>query len=99
MSEPFIGQIIAVGFNFAPKGWLNCNGQTLQIHDNTALFSLLGTTYGGDGRTNFKLPDLNNKMILGTTSSFGENTKFHIPNLSIPSQSITFTLRNVTVIS
>ncbi len=98
MAEPFLGEIKAVGFNFQPKGWLYCNGQTLQIYENTALFSLLGTTYGGDGTTNFKLPNLNNKMILGTTSLFGENKQFHIPNLSIPSQSITFTLQNRTVI-
>jgi microcystin-dependent protein len=98
MAESFLGEIKAVGFNFEPYGWLYCNGQTLQILENTALFSLLGTTYGGDGITNFKLPDLNNKMTLGTTSLFGENKQFQIPKLSIPSQSITFTLRNVTVI-
>ena len=56
--EPFIGQIQAFGFNFAPRGWAACNGQLLPIAQNTALFSLLGTTYGGDGRTTFGLPDL-----------------------------------------
>jgi len=58
MSEPFIGEIRLVGFNFAPRGWSFCDGQILPIDQNTALFSLLGTTYGGDGRTTFGLPDL-----------------------------------------
>ncbi|MEZ4893694.1 MAG: tail fiber protein [Saprospiraceae bacterium] len=53
--EPFIGQIMAVGFNFAPVGWAFCAGQLLPISQNQALFSLLGTTYGGDGRTTFAL--------------------------------------------
>ena len=58
MSEPYLGQILMVGFNFAPRGWAQCDGQTLPIAQNQALFSLLGTTYGGDGRTTFRLPDL-----------------------------------------
>jgi microcystin-dependent protein len=62
MSEPFIGQISLFGFNFAPRGWAHCNGQILQISQNTALFSLLGTTYGGDGRTTFGLPDLRGRV-------------------------------------
>jgi microcystin-dependent protein len=66
--EPFIGQIMMVGFNFAPRGWATCDGQTLPINQNTALFSLLGTTYGGDGRTTFRLPDLRgrNPLHVGT---------------------------------
>jgi microcystin-dependent protein len=56
--EPFIGQIQMVGFGFAPQGWATCDGQLLSISQNTALFSLLGTTYGGDGVTTFALPDL-----------------------------------------
>ena len=98
MSEPFLGEIRAVGFYFEPVGWKYCDGELLQIRENQALFSLLGTMYGGDGQNNFKLPNLNNKMILGATTSFGENISIPIPKLSIPSQSITFTLRNVTVI-
>jgi microcystin-dependent protein len=58
MSEPFIGEIRIFGFNFAPRGWAFCAGQLLAISQNTALFSLLGTTYGGDGQTTFALPDL-----------------------------------------
>ena len=56
--EPFIGEIQAFAFGYAPKGWAICNGQTLPINRNMSLFSILGTTYGGDGITNFKLPDL-----------------------------------------
>ena len=58
MSEPFLSEIKIVSFNFAPKGWALCNGQLLPINQNQALFSLLGTTYGGNGQTNFGLPDL-----------------------------------------
>lgn len=56
--EPFIGQIMGFGGNYAPRGWAFCNGQLMAISSNTALFSILGTTYGGDGRTTFALPDL-----------------------------------------
>ena len=58
MSEPFIGEIKMIPWNFPPKGWAFCNGQLLPINQNQALFSLLGTTYGGDGRTTFALPNL-----------------------------------------
>ena len=58
MAEPFLSEIRIMSFGFAPKGWALCNGQLLPINQNQALFSLLGTTYGGDGRVNFALPDL-----------------------------------------
>ena len=58
MSEPFLAEIRIVGFNFAPRGWAFCDGQILPINQNQSLYSLLGTTYGGDGRTSFALPDL-----------------------------------------
>ena len=58
MSDPFLGQISSVGFNFPPTGWMLCQGQTLPISQYTALFSLLGTSYGGNGTTNFQLPNL-----------------------------------------
>jgi len=58
MSEPFLGEIKMVGFNFAPRGWANCDGQLLPINQNQSLYSLLGTTFGGDGSTTFALPDL-----------------------------------------
>ena len=58
MSDQFVAEIRIFPFNFAPKGWAFCNGQLLPISQNTALFSLLGTTYGGDGKSTFALPDL-----------------------------------------
>lgn len=66
MSEPFLGEIRAMSFNFAPKGWAQCNGQLLPIAPNQALFALLGTTYGGDGRVNFALPDLRGRVPIDT---------------------------------
>jgi microcystin-dependent protein len=62
MSDPFIGQITLFAFNFAPRGWAFCDGQLLQISQNTALFSLLGTTYGGDGQVTFGLPNLQGRL-------------------------------------
>ena len=64
MAEPFLSEIRMVSFNFAPKGWALCNGQLLPINQNQALFSLLGTTYGGDGRVNFALPNLQGRTPL-----------------------------------
>lgn len=65
MSDPFVAEIRIVGFNFAPKGWALCNGQLLPISQNTALFSLLGTFYGGDGKSTFALPDLQGSAAVG----------------------------------
>ncbi|PJO37916.1 phage tail protein [Delftia acidovorans] len=62
MSDPFVAEIRLGGFNFAPKGWAFCDGQLLPLSQNTALFSLLGTTYGGDGKSNFSLPNLQGRM-------------------------------------
>ena len=62
MATPFLSEIKIVSFNFAPKGWTLCNGQLLPINQNQALFSLLGTTYGGDGRVNFALPNLQGRI-------------------------------------
>src|SRR4029450_8443462 len=63
--EPFLGQIQLFGFGWAPVGWALCNGQLLSISSNTALFSLLGTTYGGNGQTTFALPDLRGRVPVG----------------------------------
>lgn len=63
--EGYLGQIMAVGMNFAPKNWALCQGQIMSIAQNTALFSLLGTTYGGDGRVTFGLPDLRGRSMVG----------------------------------
>ena len=62
MGTPYLAEIRMFSFNFAPKGWAQCNGQLLPINQNQALFSLLGTTYGGDGRVNFALPNLQGRM-------------------------------------
>jgi microcystin-dependent protein len=70
MSEPFLSEIKIFSFNFAPKGWAQCNGQLLPINQNQALFSLLGTTYGGNGQTNFALPDLRGRSQLHNGNSF-----------------------------
>jgi microcystin-dependent protein len=64
VSTPFLAEIRITSFNFAPKGWALCNGQTLPINQNQALFSLLGTTYGGDGRTTFALPNLQGRAAM-----------------------------------
>ena len=64
-TSPFIGEVRAYGFNFNPRGWAFCQGQLMSIASNTALFSLLGTTYGGDGRTTFGLPDFQGRAPLG----------------------------------
>ncbi|MGH7113273.1 MAG: phage tail protein, partial [Stellaceae bacterium] len=65
MAEPFLSMIEAFGFDFAPRGWALCAGQTLPIAQNQALFALLGTTYGGNGTTNFNLPDLRSRIAVG----------------------------------
>src|SRR4051794_26667976 len=69
MSEPFVGEIRMAGFNFAPRGFALCNGQLLAIAQNQALFSILGTTYGGDGRTNFALPDFRGRAPFSAGTS------------------------------
>jgi microcystin-dependent protein len=74
MGTPFLSEIKIMSFNFAPKGWALCNGQLLPINQNQALFSLLGTTYGGDGRVNFALPNLMGRvpMSYGNGHALGE---------------------------
>src|SRR5689334_13059889 len=74
MAEPFLSEIRIMSFVFAPKGWAQCNGQFLPINQNQALFSLLGTTYGGDGRVTFALPDLRSRVPIhmGAGFSLGE---------------------------
>ncbi|MBT8188694.1 MAG: tail fiber protein [Croceitalea sp.] len=73
--DPILGQIQAFGFNFAPAGWAQCNGQLLSIAQNTALFSLLGTIYGGDGETTFALPDLRGRASLHVGTGPGLTTR------------------------
>lgn len=71
MSDAFLGEIELFGFNFAPKNWAQCNGQILSIQQNQALFSLLGTTFGGNGTTTFGLPNLQGRLPMGQGQGFG----------------------------
>ncbi len=105
MSTPFMSEIRCVSFNFAPKGWALCNGQLLPINQNQALFSLMGTTYGGDGRVNFALPNLQGKVGMHMGQGFtlgqraGEETHTlttgelpahnHIPQADPPAGTVT----------
>ena len=70
MADQFLGEISPVAFAFAPRGWALCNGQLLSISQNTALFSLLGTTYGGNGTTTFALPDLRGRVAVHSSGSY-----------------------------
>ena len=85
MAEPFLSEIRIMSFVFAPKGWALCNGQLLPINQNQALFSLLGTTFGGDGRVNFALPDLrgNVPIHVGSGHTLGEKGGTQAVTLSI----------------
>jgi microcystin-dependent protein len=84
MAEPFLSEIRIMSFNFPPKGWAFCNGQLLPINQNQALFSLLGTTYGGDGRVNFALPDLQGRVPIHMGShTLGERGGEQAHTLSI----------------
>ncbi|MCA9441423.1 MAG: phage tail protein [Candidatus Omnitrophica bacterium] len=75
MSEPFLAEIRMVGFNFAPRGWAFCDGQILPINQNQSLYSLLGTTYGGDGRTSFALPDLRGRVPVHVGSGYTQGQR------------------------
>lgn len=86
MAEPFLSELRVFSFNFAPRGWAQCNGQLLPINQNQALFSLLGTTYGGDGRTNFALPDLRGRVPIhvGDGHTLGEKSGAATVTLTSP---------------
>lgn len=75
-SEPFLGQIAFVPYTFVPNGWAECNGQLLPISQNQALFSLLGTTYGGNGTTNFALPDMRGRVLVHNGQAPGGATNY-----------------------
>ena len=75
MSEPFLAEVRIVGFNFAPRGWAFCDGQILPINQNQSLYSLLGTTYGGDGRTSFALPDMRGRTPMHVGNGHREGQK------------------------
>lgn len=74
MSEPFIGEVRCFGFNFAPIGWAQCNGQLMSIAQNNALFAVIGTTYGGDGQSTFALPNLQGQVPMHWGNNGGLNT-------------------------
>ena len=83
MSEPFLAEVKIVGFNFAPRGWAQCDGQLLLIEQNPSLFSLLGTMYGGDGRTNFGLPDLRGRTTIHVGTGRPQGQKGGAENVSL----------------
>ena len=85
MAEPFLSEIRIMSFGFPPKGWATCDGQLLPINQNQALFSLLGTTYGGDGRVNFGLPNLQGRVPIhmGSSHTLGERGGEQAHTLSI----------------
>jgi len=95
MSEPFLAEVRMVGFNFAPRGWAFCDGQLLPINQNQSLFSILGTTFGGDGRTSFALPDLQGRtpIHIGDNHPWGQKSGAETVTLTaaeIPSHSHAF---------
>ena len=93
MAEPFIGQIITVGFNFAPVGWLPCDGSLQPISEFTPLFSLIGTTYGGDGQDTFAMPNLNGRAPLGTGQKLGGSS--HVIGEAIGTENVTLLANQV----
>jgi microcystin-dependent protein len=104
MGTPYLGEIKIISWNFPPKGWAFCNGQLMQINQNQALFSILGTTYGGDGRVTFALPDLRGRVPIYTGPNFSTlgqrgGEEFHTLTQSEMSQHIHFmqvTTQNAT---
>src|SRR5207237_3903112 len=89
MSDPFVAEIRIFGFNFAPTGWAQCNGQILPISQNTALFSLLGTNYGGDGKSTFALPNLEGSVPVHAGGGQGAGLTQHFLGETGGSQFIT----------
>ncbi len=86
MSEPFLGEIRAFPMNYAPQGWMQCNGAELQINQNQALYAILGTTYGGNGTTTFAVPDLRGRTPVhcGNGVMFGESAGEETHTLTVP---------------
>ncbi len=93
MAEPYVGQIIATGFSFAPVGWQLCDGTLLQIANNEVLYTLLGTTYGGDGQTTFGVPDLRGRTIVGTGQ--GPGLQNYIMGQKSGTETVTLTTANM----
>ena len=83
MSEPFLAEVRIVGFNFAPRGWAQCDGQLLPINQYQSLYSLLGTTYGGDGRTTFGLPELRGRVPIHVGDRHTQGQKGGVESVSL----------------
>jgi microcystin-dependent protein len=88
MSEAFLGEIRLMSFNFPPRGWLQCNGQLLPISQYAALFSLLGTTFGGNGTSTFGVPNLNGRAPLGTSDSYPTGQQAGVTQVTLTTQQI-----------
>jgi microcystin-dependent protein len=111
MSDPYVGEVRMVGFNFAPVGWALCNGQTVAISQNEVLFALIGTTYGGNGQTTYNLPDLRGRLALGQGQGQGlsdriqgevsgsENSNILINNMPANNHAITGNVSVATTVS
>lgn len=102
MSQPFMGEIKIISWNFNPKGWAFCNGQFLPINQNQALFSILGTTYGGNGQTTFALPDFRGRVPIHVGSGFTEGQaggqEFHTVTMSeMPAHTHIYSASSVAV--
>lgn len=88
MAEPFLGEIRIFGFNYAPENWAFCDGRLLTIQQNEALYSLIGATFGGDGRTNFALPDLRGRIPVHTSSQYTRGDRFGVEAVALTVQQI-----------
>jgi microcystin-dependent protein len=86
--QPFLGEIRLFGGNFAPRGWAMCNGQLLAISQNSALFALLGTTYGGDGQSTFALPDLRSRIPIHVGPGFAQGQVAGTESVSLTAQTL-----------
>lgn len=96
MSEPFVGEIRMFAGNFAPRGWALCDGQLLAVSQNDALFSLLGTIYGGDGRTTFGLPDLRGRVPIHAGSGAGPGLSLRRLGAKAGEENVTVTVNQLT---
>lgn len=95
MSEPYIGQIVLFAGNFAPRGWAFCDGQILSIAQNTALFSILGTTYGGNGQTTFGLPDLRGRVPLHVGNGQGPGLSPYVLGQQSGTENVTLNVQQM----
>ena len=83
MAEPFLSEIRMFGFGWPPRGWATCDGQLLPINQNQSLFSLLGTIYGGDGRTTFALPDMRSRSATGMDGAHAQGAKYGVEEVTL----------------